>query len=99
MGVARRAMAVVGAVLALATVVAAPVGAAPSQGAPPGSSLGEEVGDRYDLAGGCFAIRVGEPGGYVRRGGGGFTASAATPGEAEPFRLKDRKSTRLNSSH
>src|SRR3546814_21036633 len=51
-------------------------------------SLGEEVGDRYDLAGGCFAIRVGEPGGYVRRGGGGFTASAATPGEAEPFRLK-----------
>ena len=43
---------------------------------------------RYALANGCFALRSQSLGNFVAKGDGGYRASAATVGEAEPFRLK-----------
>ncbi|HEX6246832.1 MAG TPA: hypothetical protein VFZ64_03085, partial [Nocardioidaceae bacterium] len=42
--------------------------------------------DRYAMAGGCYAIGTG--GRWVVRDGDGFRATAADPGEAEPFHFQ-----------
>ena len=42
--------------------------------------------DRYDLAGGCYALGTG--GRWVVRTAGGFAATAPTPQAAEPFHLQ-----------
>ncbi len=44
--------------------------------------------DRYSLAGGCFALRSEQTGDFVVRAGGGYAATAATAGAAEPFRMQ-----------
>ncbi|HWH32299.1 MAG TPA: hypothetical protein VNU01_06470 [Egibacteraceae bacterium] len=48
---------------------------------------GREPGDRYDLAGGCWAVQSAASGGFVRRDGGGFAATADAAG-AEPFHFQ-----------
>ena len=42
---------------------------------------------RYDLAGGCFALRSEQTGSYVAKAAGVYTANAAI-GAAEPFRMQ-----------
>ena len=50
---------------------------------------------RYTLANGCYALRSQSTGLFVaKHADGGYRASAASPGEAEPFRMK---ATRLGS--
>ena len=44
--------------------------------------------DRYSLAGGCFALRSEQTGDFVVKAGGGYAATAATAGAAEPFRMQ-----------
>lgn len=44
--------------------------------------------DRYELAGGCYALRSDATGKYVVRGGAGFVASGSELAAAEPFHLQ-----------
>lgn len=43
--------------------------------------------DRFDLAGGCYAMRA-VGGGWVTRTAGGYAATASSPATAEPFHLQ-----------
>jgi hypothetical protein len=58
--------------------------------APPARALAAATGPdrRYALANGCYALRSRSAGRYVAKGGGGYTASAATVGGAEHFRMQ-----------
>src|SRR4051794_41445188 len=45
--------------------------------------------DRYSLANGCYALQSQSAGKLVvKDGSGGYAATAASPGTAEPFRMK-----------
>ncbi|MGH2830181.1 MAG: hypothetical protein ACRDJM_06835, partial [Actinomycetota bacterium] len=44
--------------------------------------------DRYQMAGGCWAVLSLVSGGYVVRAGDGFAATAASVAQAEPFRFQ-----------
>ena len=44
--------------------------------------------NRYSIVGGCFAVKSNSLGKYVAEASGGYTASAADTGSAEPFRLQ-----------
>jgi hypothetical protein len=44
--------------------------------------------DRYAMAGGCYALQSATTGKWVRRDGGGYTASASSMGGAEAFHFQ-----------
>jgi hypothetical protein len=56
--------------------------------APPARLLAAAAGDdrRYALANGCYALR--SAGGFVAKAPGGYSASSATVGAAEAFRMQ-----------
>jgi hypothetical protein len=58
--------------------------------APPARSLAAATGNdrRYALANGCYAFRARSSGHYLAKASRGFTASAASVGSAEPFRMQ-----------
>jgi hypothetical protein len=57
-------------------------------GSPSAAAAGPPELTRYSLAGGCFALRSEQTGGYVAKGGGGYTASGSSASAAEPFRMQ-----------
>jgi microsomal dipeptidase-like Zn-dependent dipeptidase len=63
-------------------ILACWAGTAPAEGAAPTKLT------RYSLAGGCFALRSGQTGGYVAKAAQGYTASAGSIAAAEPFRMQ-----------
>ena len=62
---------------------------APSK-APPARSLAAAAGEdrRYALANGCYALRPQSADGFVAKAAGGYSASAASVGAAEGFRMQ-----------
>ena len=53
----------------------------------PAAAAGPPELSRYDLAGGCFALRSEQTGGYVAKAGGGYAANSGFGG-AERFRMQ-----------
>ena len=81
-------LAVIGVVAALTPASGADRGDRPAPAKPGATPARVEAPiDRYDLAGGCYALQA-PNGRWVARAGDGFAATARTPAKAEPFSFK-----------